>query len=330
MARTGVVLFTRDLRLYDHPSLELAELECDRIVRLFVVDEALMAQSAKRAAFVRDRLDEIGIEVRSGDYVAEVGRFSPDTVYLAEDVTAYARRRERRLREAFDVRTAGGITIVPPGELAPKGKDHYRVFSAYWRAWRALPLPEGPPHPGRLPRPLSPHLHIGSVSPAAVARAADEELLRKLCWRDFFAQLHAVHGTRDLRRRAWVEDAAGAAAWREGRTGFPYVDAAMRELAATGWIDNRRRMVVASFLTKLMGVDWRVGAAHFTEHLVDGDVASNSGNWQWVAGTGSDTRPNRWFNPNRRDYDERWLAPDRPEPILDYAAAVERLRSART
>ena len=116
-------------------------------------------------------------------------RFRPDAVYLSEDVSAYARRRVARLAEHFDVRLFPGITIVPPGELAPAGKDHYRVFTPYWRAWRERPLPapvdSGPPLRSADAAPLSPHLHFGSISPAEVARsclrgAAPAALLARL------------------------------------------------------------------------------------------------------------------------------------------------------
>ncbi len=94
-------------------------------------------------------------------------------------------------------------------------------------------------------------------------------------------------------RSSWRDDPAGLAAWREGRTGFPVVDAAMRQLAATGWMHNRARMVVASFLVKDLLVDWREGERHFMRLLVDGDVASNAGGWQWIAACGPDAQP--WF-----------------------------------
>jgi deoxyribodipyrimidine photo-lyase len=105
--------------------------------------------------------------------------------------------------------------------------------------------------------------------------------------------MHDLHN----RDRAWIEDEDALTAWAEGRTGYPIVDAAMRQLRAEGWVHNRGRLLVASFLTKTLGVDWRQGAKVFLELLVDGDVANNSGNWQWVAGTGVDSRPNRVFNP---------------------------------
>jgi deoxyribodipyrimidine photo-lyase len=154
----------------------------------------------------------------------------------------------------------------------------------------------------------------------AAGRPGAEPFLRQLAWRDFFHQLLAARpsASRDdyrPRRAAWNDDPEAFAAWREGRTGIPLVDAGMRQLAGEGWMHNRARLVAASFLTKHLAVDWRLGAAHFAELLVDGDVAQNSGNWQWAAGTGADTRPNRILNPvlQARRYDRggeyvrRWV-----------------------
>jgi hypothetical protein len=164
----------------------------------------------------------------------------------------------------------------------------------------------------------------------------------------------------------WADDPAGLAAWREGRTGYPVVDAAMRQLAASGWMHNRARMIAASFLAKDLLVDWRAGEAHFMTHLVDGDVGSNNGGWQWTAGTGTDAAPYfRVFNPvsQGRRFDptgayvrrwvpelarvpdaylhEPWAMPpdvqaaagcvvgrDYPAPIVDHAAARERALAA--
>jgi deoxyribodipyrimidine photo-lyase len=96
----------------------------------------------------------------------------------------------------------------------------------------------------------------------------------------------------------WLDDDQGFTAWTEGRTGFPFVDAGMRQLRATGWMHNRVRMVTASFLVKNLLVDWRRGEQYFRHVLVDADVSQNVGNWQWVAGTGPDASPyNRIFNP---------------------------------
>ena len=131
----------------------------------------------------------------------------------------------------------------------------------------------------------------------------------------------------------WRDDPDDVAAWTEGRTGFPLVDAAMRQLLAEGFVHNRARMVAASFLTKDLYVDWRIGARHFMAHLVDGDVANNQLNWQWTAGTGSDTNPNRIFNPTvqstRFDADGEYIRRYVPE-LADVAAPEIHEPSAET
>jgi deoxyribodipyrimidine photo-lyase len=209
---------------------------------------------------------------------------------------------------------------------------------------------------------LSPYLRFGCLSPLELAlRAGPGEFRRQLCWRDFYFQLlsaNASSETRDLRpsRAAWDENEDTLSAWREGRTGYPLVDAGMRQLAAEGWMHNRARMVVASFLTKHLNLDWRHGADHFDRLLLDGDPANNVGGWQWVAGTGADTRPGRMFNPTLQasrfdpdgDYIRRYVpelahlsppfvhepwrlagtleAPDYPHPIVDHAEAAAAYR----
>ncbi|WP_219465171.1 cryptochrome/photolyase family protein [Nonomuraea rhizosphaerae] len=154
---------------------------------------------------------------------------------------------------------------------------------------------------------LSPYLRFGCLSPLELAGRAEagEEFVRQLCWRDFHHQVTYAFPriSRENYRRAerrWRHDRDALQAWQAGMTGLPIVDAGMRQLLAEGWMHNRARLIVASYLVKLLGVDWRDGAAHFFEHLLDGDVANNSGNWQWVAGTGNDTRPNRAFSPLRQ------------------------------
>lgn len=154
---------------------------------------------------------------------------------------------------------------------------------------------------------LSAFLHFGCLSPAGVAwRLRDlpgaDAYVRQLCWRDFYHQVLAKRpdaARSDYRERGhrWVTDGVALDAWQIGQTGYPLVDAAMRQLQTEGFMHNRARMVVASFLTKDLHLDWRDGAAHFMRLLVDGDVASNQLNWQWTAGTGTDTNPHRIFNP---------------------------------
>jgi deoxyribodipyrimidine photo-lyase len=158
---------------------------------------------------------------------------------------------------------------------------------------------------------LSQDLHLGTLSPLEVVERVvgpgegRHRFLAELVWREFYAHvLFHRPGVRHTSFRAefdalpWSTDTAAIDAWREGRTGHPVIDAAMRQLAATGWMHNRARMLTASFLTKDLLVDWRIGEAQFMRHLVDGDVASNNGGWQWSASTGTDPQPYfRIFNP---------------------------------
>ncbi len=153
---------------------------------------------------------------------------------------------------------------------------------------------------------LSPYLHFGCVSPLELAQAAGRgPYRRQLAWRDFFHQVTAAFPaitTRDYRPRGQRcrADADAFEAWQHGQTGVPVVDAGLRQLLQEGWMHNRARMITASLLCKQLHIDWRLGAGHFMDWLVDGDIASNYGNWQWAAGTGNDTRPGRVLNPMRQ------------------------------
>jgi deoxyribodipyrimidine photo-lyase len=220
---------------------------------------------------------------------------------------------------------------------------------------------------------LSPYLHFGCVSP----REAEQRLpgskgadafRRQLCWRDFYHQV-LLHHPRNARSEfqdryrgsiAWSYAERRFEAWCEGRTGFPLVDAGMRQLRREGWMHNRARLVVGSFLTKDLGIDWRWGERWFMRLLIDGDEANNNGNWQWIASVGVDPQPafRRIYNPARHQerFDPRgeyvrrhvpelravpdehlpepWKMPadvqracgcaigrDYPEPIVDHAQA---------
>jgi deoxyribodipyrimidine photo-lyase len=223
--------------------------------------------------------------------------------------------------------------------------------------------------PGDATSRLSAHLRWGCVSPLELMREAGKRwggapYVRQLCWRDFHHQVLAATPSlprRDYRPRGdrWSRSKRALEAWREGLTGYPIVDAAMRQLAAEGFMHNRARMTVASFLTKDLYVDWREGAWHFWDLLCDGEIANNAGNWQWVAGTGNDTRPNRVLNPLRQaerfdpqgEYVRRYLpelagiegkavhkpwllsAQDRngyPEPIVDHDEAAAAFKAHRS
>jgi deoxyribodipyrimidine photo-lyase len=209
---------------------------------------------------------------------------------------------------------------------------------------------------------MSQYLHFGCLSPLrleqralAVGGAGATTYRNELAWRDFYAYVLVHHPRipRDAFREEmdelqWSDDREALEAWKTGRTGYPVVDAGMRQLVACGWMHNRARMVVASFLTKDLHIDWREGERFFMEHLIDGDVGSNNGGWQWVAGTGTDPQDyTRVFNPSLQQerfdpdgaYVRRWVpelagVPDRflarpweldepparyPAPIVDHA-----------
>ena len=157
---------------------------------------------------------------------------------------------------------------------------------------------------------LSRHLHLGTISASFIVdtvreRAGSEQFLTELAWRDFYFQIlfhfpHVVEGAfrRPLNKIKWENNVDLFNAWCKGRTGYPIVDAAMRQLNLEGWMHNRARMIVASFLTKDLLINWQWGEKYFMRRLVDGDQAANNGGWQWAAGTGTDSQPYfRIFNP---------------------------------
>ncbi|MFF3504497.1 cryptochrome/photolyase family protein [Streptomyces sp. NPDC003247] len=449
----SVVLFTSDLRLHDHPPLRAALDGAREAVPLFVRDRAVDGAgfaTPNRLAFLSDCLRDLDaglrerggrLVVRSGDLVAQVCRVAAeagaDEVHLSADASAYAHRREERLRRALE---AEGVRLhvhdavtsaVAPGAVTPSASDHFAVFTPYFRHWsdQRLREPLAAPRVVRVPHGvgsedlpvyrgvseglaaggetegrrrlaswlehgidayedrhddlagdatsrLSPHLHFGTLSPvdlvqrarAAGGRGADA-FVRQVAWRDFHRQLLAArpaasgadYRTRHDRWRTERTAREDIEAWREGRTGYPVVDAAMRQLRHEGWMHNRGRLLTASFLAKTLYVDWRIGARHFLDLLVDGDVANNQLNWQWVAGTGTDNRPNRVLNPvtqaKRFDpdgaYVRRWVpelagiegpavhepwklpgrdraAVDYPDPLVELSEGLARFKRARS
>ncbi len=233
---------------------------------------------------------------------------------------------------------------------------------------------------------LSPHLHFGEVGPATVWQQTRQAMhhanskqdggwsfLRELGWRDFsyqlltqYPQLASEPFRSDYARFPWQQDRGSLEAWQRGLTGYPFVDAGMRQLWHTGWMHNRVRMVVASFLVKHLLIPWQQGAEWFWDTLVDADLANNSASWQWVAGCGADAAPYfRIFNPITQGekfdphgrYVRRWVPelsalPDKfihqpwtassivlknaqikldetyPKPIVEHKAARERALAA--
>jgi deoxyribodipyrimidine photo-lyase len=194
---------------------------------------------------------------------------------------------------------------------------------------------------------LGMHLRFGSISVRSLLRkglVGNDTFVNELIWRDFFQM--ALYYFPDSREKAikpkydlipWETNMDHFKAWREGRTGYPIVDAGMRELNTTGYMHNRVRMIVASFLTKHLLIDWRLGERYFAEKLLDFDLASNIGGWQWASGSGLDAAPYfRVFNPTSQlekfdkqlTYVKRWVpeygTAQYPEPIVEHKWARER------
>jgi len=208
-------------------------------------------------------------------------------------------------------------TWIEPGERSARKRLRWFVDGPIhtYRQGRNVPGIDGTAR-------LSPHFRFGTLSVRTAIHAALEALARgghvskadvltwidELVWREFFQQVlsafpHVVDGpfrpvTVPPARNAGATSDRLLRAWIDGMTGYPIVDAGMRQLNQTGWMHNRVRMIVASFLIKDLRIDWRIGERHFMHHLLDADVAANNGNWQWCASTGTDAMPGyRIFNP---------------------------------
>ncbi|MFN8379892.1 MAG: deoxyribodipyrimidine photo-lyase [Anaerolineae bacterium] len=462
-----IVWFRRDLRLSDHTALNAALDRGARVLPVFVFDPALNRgphTSPARLAFLLAGLEALDLQlceyrsrliVRTGEPVAIlralVEESGANAVHASRDYTPFAIGRDDRVSKSLSVpvRLFDDVLIQPPEAIAKNDGTPYTVFTPFFRAWSALPVPApderalraedfadtetfasepllsavawGQASAISFPRAgeeaaqrllndftssaifrysegrnmlngpawgspagtsaLSPYLRFGMLSPRqALAAAQDareratspearkgaESWISELGWREFYASIlaHFPHVLKrtfkpQFERMQWRYSADELDRWKAGMTGFPVVDAAMRQLAATGWMHNRSRMIVASFLTKDLLHHWAEGEAHFMQLLLDGDPASNNGGWQWTAGTGTDAQPFfRIFNPmlqsQRYDpdgmYIREWVPELRdvptahihtpwemadppksyPPPMLDHHASRDRALAALT
>ncbi len=438
----ALMWFRRDLRLSDNPAWSEATRSHDEVVALFVVDPALWRPGSIRTSLLAGHLAALDgglaewggrLRIERGDpemVVPDVARrVGADALYLNDDYTPYATRRDAAVEAAVPMERFPGLVVHAPGDVLTAAGTPPKVFTPYHRRWAEEPwglwpapadvriagdagmgLPEGETspliepgevaarerlaefmdrvdaYPEERDRPdldttsrLSSDLHFGTLDPRRVrhevgeATAARAAFVRQLAWRDFYLQV-MFHNPASLDHElrpdyagvAWRNDPEELTAWQEGRTGYPIVDAGMRQLLAEGFMHNRVRMIAASFLVKDLLVDWRLGERWFRSRLIDGDVAQNVGNWQWVAGTGADAAPYfRVFNPvsqgkkfdPRGDYVRRYvpeladlpapgihapwdigplelaaagvtLGDTYPEPIVDHAMARERVLGA--
>lgn len=415
MGEPAVWWLRRDLRLTDQPALLAAAAERRPVAALFVVDPVLWRVGTARTAYLlrslRDLDDALGgrLHVRHGDPAVEVVDTAREvgaaSVHLAADFGPYGSARDTAVERALAadgrrLERTGSPYAVAPGRITKDDGTAYRVFTPFYRAWRAHgwrgPAPDpadpvrwvSPEAPRRWPQATAPEgvvlpeageraalrrwreflasegpahyaatrdrpdlpgttqlsaaLRWGEVHPRTLLADLDdspgaEALRRQLAWREFYADVLARRPDSaradlrpdldGLRYDSGSLAAERLAAWEEGRTGYPIVDAGMRQLRTEGWLPNRVRMVVASFLVKDLHLPWTAGARWFMARLVDGDLASNAHGWQWVAGTGTDAAPYfRVFNPvgqgRRFDPDGAYVRRHVPELAGVAGAAV--------
>lgn len=261
--------------------------------------------------------------------------------FVNEEIKPFASlARDHYLKQTFALPTLQDIGFVKSNILVP---DYSIQHLDDYEEFRNIPSLDSTSH-------LSVHLRFGTVSIRQIVRQvyADQCFLNELIWREFFMQI-LYHFPRVEQSNfkvkydaiQWRNNQEEFELWQQGKTGYPMVDAGMRELNATGYMHNRVRMVTAGFLCKHLLIDWRWGEAYFAEKLLDYELASNNGNWQWAAGTGCDAAPYfRVFNPTEqiRKFDKdlayvrKWVPEfdslDYPQPMVEHKMA--RLRAIET
>lgn len=346
---------------YGNPKDILPKLTADLGVQSVYTNRDYEPYALERDKYFFEILKEKNVElIGSKDHVI----FEKNEVLKADGTpytvfTPYSRKWKEKLNEFFlsSYPTEKYLdalvkrepeTLIPLSEMGFEGEQHHefppskfpeKTISGYNQT-RDIPSIAGTSK-------LSVHLRFGNISIRELARLAsksNETYLNELIWRDFYQMIifHFPHSAKDSFKKQydlikWEQNEEHFKAWCEGKTGYPLVDAGMRELNATGFMHNRVRMVVASFLSKHLLLDWRLGEAYFAEKLLDFELASNMGGWQWAAGCGCDAAPYfRVFNPTSQQekfdksfqYIKKWVpefgTSSYPAPIVDHKFARER------
>lgn len=329
-------------------------------IKAVFANEDYEPYAIERDSLVRDILESSGIQfiLLTDHVIFHPGHILKDDANPYNIYTPYSRRWIKMFYEAaVAVRQIEGLThrfiSLPPSGIGDRASFGFsnpgQVVESYsldnlmlerYERDRNYPAIRGTSY-------LGPHLRFGTVSireVALISSKVSETFLRELAWREFFMQVlfhypHVVTGSfrEKFDRIEWRNSREEFEKWCIGKTGYPLVDAGMRELNSTGYMHNRVRMITAGFLTKHLLIDWRWGEAYFAGRLLDYELSSNNGNWQWAAGTGCDAAPYfRIFNPYEQqkkfdssfDYIMKWIpefgTTEYPQPIVNHAEARKR------
>ena len=334
------------------------ERELPKLAERYGATAVYFASDASPFAMRRDQRVEAALRTHSiephrtpGNFVADIGKPRPYAVFTPF-WRAWRELPRREIHGAPRVVTvpsdlvAGEIPRLQLSDLVadplPGGETHARRRMNAWLRDGIGRYAERHDRVSGGTSMLSPYLHFGCVSARELEEKAGrhDAYTRQLAWRDFYAHvlLHHPDNARHAYRREldaidWDGRDEHFDAWREGRTGYPIVDAGMRELKTTGWMHNRARLITACFLVKDLHIDWRRGEQHFMRLLLDGDEANNNGNWQWISSVGVDPAPvsRRLYNPvlqqqrhdPRGEYVRRWVPELEDVPLEQLATPWE-------
>ena len=415
MQTISIFWFRRDLRLEDNTALNMALLNGEPVLPLFIFDEQILSDLPNddpRVNFIYENLQVMNEKLSSYNtsilclkgnpievWKELVESYSIKSVYVNKDYEPYARDRDQEIeallgKNGVSFFSCKDQVIHEENEVLKKDGTPYTVFTPYKNKWLELYKQKAPEHlvsnsnfhQNKIPFPsldalgiekssikvqeyslaqvykyseirdfpavdatsyLSPHLRFGTVSVRtiiAALKSSDEVFMSELIWREFFMQIifhfpKVVTGNFKSKYDGieWLNNPEDFANWCNGTTGYPMVDAGMRQLNKTGYMHNRVRMVTAGFLCKHLLIDWRLGEAYFAKKLLDFELSSNNGNWQWAAGTGCDSAPYfRIFNPlsqfekfdKSKAYVKKWIPEFEtdayPAPIVEHKYARNR------